>query len=446
MRQASIHFKLALALLGLLCATHVHAQRLMESNGVELRGTARVLDYGAATCHVREENHSEEEYERLKVNEGKPLDVWQLDFSVYNGSGKALDHLVARYWIEADWPPCTNWSAPARDYGEIVQWGTVNGNIQRSGKPSAVAPGETLTEEIFIIAFHTDTPRFSQWSVDFNFADGARATPPPPAPPAAPATTAPPVAAPAPPAGRDSSFRDRSQAGAEGPEMMSIPGGTFRMGDLSGAGFDYEKPVHSVTVPAFRLGKYEVTLAQWDACVADGGCGGYTPDDEGWGRGNRPVINVSWDDVQGFIAWLNNRTGGNYRLPTEAEWEYAARAGSTTEYSWGNDIGQNRANCDGCGSQWDDRQTAPVGSFAANAWGLHNMHGNVSEWVQDCMTDSYVGSPTDGSAWTSGRCGYRGLRGSTWFNDPRFLRSAYRGALPRSYRGIGVGFRLAQDN
>ena len=230
-----------------------------------------------------------------------------------------------------------------------------------------------------------------------------------------------------------------------GVEMVAIPGGTFRMGDLTGGGDDSERPVHSVTVPDFKLGKFEVTFAQWDACVADGGCGRYTPDDRGWGRGNRPVIRVSWDEIQLFIAWLNARTGGNYRLPTEAEWEYAARAGSTTIYSWGNSIGSNRANCDGCGSRWDDDRTAPVGSFSANAWGLHDLHGNVWEWVQDCDNDSYVGAPTDGSAWTSGDCGGRVNRGGSWFHYPHYLRSAYRSTGSRSDRYGTLGFRLAQD-
>ena len=134
-------------------------------------------------------------------------------------------------------------------------------------------------------------------------------------------------------------------------DMVSIPAGSFRMGDLSGEGDDVEKPVHTVTVPAFKLGRHEVTFAQWDACVADGGCNGYSPHDgydgwwtddgehvgrqDGWGRGDRPVINVSWVNVQSFIEWLNGKTDGNYRLPSEAEWEYAARAGTTTKYSWG---------------------------------------------------------------------------------------------------------------
>ena len=228
-------------------------------------------------------------------------------------------------------------------------------------------------------------------------------------------------------------------------EMVDIPGGTFRMGDLSGEGEDDQRPVHSVTVPAFRMGKYELTFAQWDACVEDGGCGGYRPDDEGWGRSNRPVINVSWDDAQSFIDWLNDKAGGNYRLPTEAEWEYAARAGSTTKYSWGNTIGSNRANCDGCGSRWDDDRTASVGSFPSNAWGLHDMHGNVREWVQDCTNDSYVGAPKDGIVWMNGDCSQRVVRGGSWYTTPEFLRSADRYRNSRIDRHGNRGFRLAQD-
>ena len=189
-----------------------------------------------------------------------------------------------------------------------------------------------------------------------------------------------------------------------------------------------------------------MTFAQWDACVADGGCGRFTPDDGGWGRGNRPVMRVSWNDVQGFIDWLNDKTGGNYRLPTEAEWEYASRAGSTMEYSWGNSIGSNQANCGGCGSRWDDDRTAPVGSFSANDWGLHDMHGNVWEWVQDCYNDSYVGAPTDGRAWTSGDCSQRVLRGGGYYSTARFLSSAARVKTDRSNRDShDQGFRLAQD-
>ena len=151
-------------------------------------------------------------------------------------------------------------------------------------------------------------------------------------------------------------------------------------------------------------------------------------DDSGFGAGKRPVINVSWEDAQGYVAWLSHMTGVKYRLLSEAEWEYAARAGTTSAYSWGDKIGQNKANCDGCGSQWDDSQTAPVGSFPANEWGLHDMHGNVWEWVEDCYEYSYsAGQPTDGSAFTKGSCSYRVLRGGSWVNFPGGLRSADRG-------------------
>ena len=226
-------------------------------------------------------------------------------------------------------------------------------------------------------------------------------------------------------------------------EMVSIPSGMFRMGDLSGEGYDDEKPVHTVTVPAFKLGKYEVTFAQWDICVADGGCNDYSPYEDL--RGNRPVNWVSWDNVQSFIDWLNRKTGGNYRLPTEAEWEYAARAGSVTKYSWGNDIGSNRANCggDSCGDSWE--YTAPAGSFPANPWGLHDMHGNVWEWTEDCWNYDYEGAPTDGSARTSGDCSVRVMRGGSWEHSAWYLRSARHGGFARSGGNSDLGFRLAHD-
>ena len=218
-------------------------------------------------------------------------------------------------------------------------------------------------------------------------------------------------------------------------EMVLIPGGTFRMGDMSGAGRDNEKPVHSVTVPAFKLGRYEVTFAQWDACVADGGCGRYRPDDEGWGRGNRPVMNISWDDIQLFIKWLNGKAGGNYRLPTEAEWEYAVRAGSSTKYHFGNDEAQlcrygNHATDaeDGYGNEFCSdgvgKRTAEVGRYQPNSFGLYDMHGNVWEWAEDCWNDSYAGAPSDGRAWTQGDCGPRVIRGGSWYSYPWYLRSA----------------------
>ena len=227
-------------------------------------------------------------------------------------------------------------------------------------------------------------------------------------------------------------------------DMVKIPAGEFSMGDIQGGGDSDEKPVHRVSVDAFWLSKSEVTFDQWDACVAASGCS-YNPDDRGWGRGGRPVIRVSWEDItEQFIPWLSKTTGKQYRLPTEAEWEYAARAGSETKYSWGNSIGNNKANCDGCGSRWDDSQTAPVGSFSANAFGLYDMHGNVWEWTQDCRNKNYEGAPIDGSAWLSGDCSQRVLRGGSWYDGPYYLRSANRDWITTGYRSGYNGFRLAR--
>ena len=232
------------------------------------------------------------------------------------------------------------------------------------------------------------------------------------------------------------------------PVMVGIPAGSFRMGCVApGRGGrdcnNDEKPVRTVTISQpFALSKHEVTFSQWEACVLVGGCNGYRPDDEGWGRGDRPVIHVSWQDAQTYVSWLSRETGEDYRLPSEAEWEYAARAGSTTKYSWGNDIGRNRANCDGCGSRWDDQSTAPVGSFLARL-GLHDMHGNVFEWVEDCYHRSYAGAPSDGSAWVGRDCRERVVRGGSWRAPPRFLRSALRYGSRPGLRNFNYGFRVA---
>ena len=189
------------------------------------------------------------------------------------------------------------------------------------------------------------------------------------------------------------------------PEMVVIPAGSFKMGCVSGIDcYDNEKPVREVKIDSFALSKYEVTFEEFDAFLRATQHRKFLTDDEDWGRGRRPVIHVTWYDASAYAAWLSSQTGKRYRLPTEAEWEYAARAETETMYSWGNDIDVNRANCDGCAGQWDNAKTAPVGSFEANGWGLHDMHGNVREWVQDCWNESYEGAPTDGSAWRSGIC------------------------------------------
>ncbi|MCP5141872.1 MAG: SUMF1/EgtB/PvdO family nonheme iron enzyme [Chromatiales bacterium] len=235
------------------------------------------------------------------------------------------------------------------------------------------------------------------------------------------------------------------------PETVAIPAGSFRMGCVSGKDCSsYEKPVHTVNVPAFEMTRTEITFEQWDACVALGGCR-HNPDDKGWGRGDRPVINVSWDDVQDYIRWLNALTGGGWRLPSEAEWEYAARAGTSTRFHTGDCLTTEQANYDGhglvkgCPKGEYREKTLPVGSLAKNAFGLYDMHGNVWEWTRDCWNDSYSGAPTNGAAWNSGDCSQRVLRGGSWSDGASGARAAIRGGLTRDYRGSFLGFRLAQD-
>ncbi len=233
------------------------------------------------------------------------------------------------------------------------------------------------------------------------------------------------------------------------PEMVSIPPGNFLMGSPeSEAERDSDEgPQHEVTIDyAFEIGKYEVTFDEYDVFAKQ--TNRQLPDDEGWGRGNRPVINVSYDDAQVYVQWLSKETGKKYRLPTEAEWEYAARAGSTTAYWWGDDIGQNNAVCHNCGSQWDGKQTAPVGSFSTNTFGLYDTAGNVWEWTQDCWHADYQGAPVDGSAWleaNGGECDRRVVRGGSWNINPQYLRSAIRFRYYTGGANYILGFRVARD-
>ena len=260
---------------------------------------------------------------------------------------------------------------------------------------------------------------------------------------------------------------------AECPEMVVLPSGGFMMGspESEERRSGNEGPVRRVFVPKpFAVSKYEVTFDEWDACAAVGGCNGYRPDDEGWGRGARPVVNVSWEDAKRYTEWLSRKTGKAYRLLSEAEWEYVARAGSDTNYSFGDDekdlcdhgngaaVGypintyssndSNKTCKDGYG-----RQSAPVGSFQANAFGLHDVHGNVKEWVEDCWQDNYNGAPTDGTArtetwigaWISSRdCSRRVRRGGSWDIGPKELRTAKRGSTHIEGRWGDLGFRVAR--
>ena len=239
------------------------------------------------------------------------------------------------------------------------------------------------------------------------------------------------------------------------PEMVVIPEGSFRMGCVSGIEcLDFWKPVHEVRVASFELSMYEVTFEEYDRFSA--ATGHERADDEGWGRGRRPVINVSWEDAVVYTEWLSSQTGERYRLPTEAEWEYAARAGSTTWYHFGNDASQlcrygNHLDAS-ADSRWRNtacsdgfvNRTAAVGTYQPNAWGLHDMHGNVEEWVQDCWNNSYRGAPADGSAWTRENCQSRGIRGGSWNHNYFELRVAHRSFNLYYMEGFFNGFRVAR--
>ncbi len=238
------------------------------------------------------------------------------------------------------------------------------------------------------------------------------------------------------------------------PEMVVIPSGQFIMGSpTSDRGrVNSESPQHMVSIKSFAMGKYDVTFDEWEACVAGGGCKGHMPGDRGWGRGNRPVIYVDWDDAQNYVKWLSGVTSQHWRLPTEAEWEYAARAGTTSAYYWGDSGNHDYANygadecCQGAKlgkDQWIN--TSPVGSFEPNKFGLYDMVGNVYQWLQDCANDNYQGAPTDGSAWLKGDCEARELRGGSWYFFQENLRSAMRFYLPSMLRFNFIGFRVVRE-
>ena len=553
-----------------------HAEILYDKDGIQLRGTAQLLQSGGGTCNVPE---SDTNFEEKRANHGAPMDIWRLDFSVRNGSPRWLDHIVARFQIASEWPECTNWDVPdesefARLYPSVlIEWGGSAGHIQKSGR-NVVAPGQTLTDTTLMIVLRGDPePRFSNWSLNYDFA----ANPPPPGTvsPAAPNASEQTPSEPAenslsdrlPPqmrldeylmeaemlseekdhkgaleamdrvrtlqeehglalpddfsfkyaqaalaagsfqAATDAATQHLAKVGRDGkhyrealalrvksrrrlrtpavadsvgraasgadvrgsqrvqrrarqrlpfePEMVAIPGGSFRMGCVSGLDCDDDEfPVHEVQVEAFELGKYEVTFEEYDRFTA--ATGRNAADDEGWGRGRRPVINVSWEDAVAYTRWLSDQTGERYRLPSEAEWEYAARAGTATKYHFGNDPSRlceyanhadksagygwgNQTCSDGVG-----RQTAPVGSYRANQFGLHDMYGNVWEQLQDCWNRSYRGAPTDGSSWQQGDCSLRVVRGAAWSGSPRILRAAFRDGVPIAGRDDIAGFRVAR--
>lgn len=257
----------------------------------------------------------------------------------------------------------------------------------------------------------------------------------------------------APAVAQDADYRPGS-AFADGPdlpEMVVVPPGDFIMGssqeerDALGVVplFDsMESPRHKVAIGyRFAISRYEVTFAQWDACVADGGCNGYRPADEGWGRGRRPVINVHYGNAVSYVEWLRRKTGQRYRLPSEAEWEYAARAGTSSWFPFGNSADPAKANFGN-----NVGRTLPVGSYPPNAFGLHDMIGNVAEWTADCHHDGFAGAPADGSAWDAHlACPERNVRGSGWSLSGWTTRAAQRINDPIAQRNNHLGLRVVRD-
>jgi formylglycine-generating enzyme required for sulfatase activity len=246
--------------------------------------------------------------------------------------------------------------------------------------------------------------------------------------------------------------------------MVWIPAGSFRMGDIQGGGHDNEQPVHEVSVGQFAMGKYEVTVGEFrkfvnatgyqtdaekqNSCWTTKDGGSSSQEGANWQNlnfsqnDNHPVTCVSWNDGTAYAEWLSNQTGKQYRLPTEAEWEYAARAGTETEYWWGNEIGSNNANCYSCGSQWDYKQTATVGSFAANQFGLYDTSGNLWEWSCSEYDSKYNGK--EKVCLDKNTNEYRVLRGGSWYSHPVVIRSASRSRSTPVYRIDYIGFRLVR--
>jgi formylglycine-generating enzyme required for sulfatase activity len=248
--------------------------------------------------------------------------------------------------------------------------------------------------------------------------------------------------------------KDTFKECANCPEMVVVPAGTFTKGSppTELKRDDDENPLHPVNFARqFAVGRFAVTFDEWDACVGDGGCNGHVPSDQGWGRGRQPVINVSWDDAKAYVAWLSKITGKPYRLLSEAEREYATRAGTTTPFWFGNSIATGEANYNGTFAYANAAKgefrghTVSVNAFAPNAFGVYQVHGNVYDWLEDCYHNAYLGAPVDGAAWTgSGDCTNRVIRGGAWLDVPWGLRSANRWAALTTTRNSSIGFRVAR--
>ena len=230
------------------------------------------------------------------------------------------------------------------------------------------------------------------------------------------------------------------------PQMVPVPRGVFVMGSKEEI-FELQ---HTVEIDYdFEVSKYPITFTEWDACVTDGGCDGYSPPDQDWGRGRQPVINVSWIDAKSYIEWINRKTGKNYRLLSEAEFEYVSRAGTTTIYWWGNGFRGGHAACTECGSPWDGaagrlNRPPPVGSFPPNNYGLHDTIGSVHQWVEDCFYQYDAVLLRDGSPFTAVGCERHGLRGGAFNYLPWDIRVSARNFAAPAFRGHNIGFRIAR--
>jgi formylglycine-generating enzyme required for sulfatase activity len=238
------------------------------------------------------------------------------------------------------------------------------------------------------------------------------------------------------------SFRDALHGGGHGPLMVELPAAGYLMGSAGNSlNFD-ERPQHPVNLSAYAIGKYEVSFAEYDRFAK--ATGRRLPSDEGWGRDDRPVINVSWKDAEAYARWLSEQTGHQYRLPSESEWEFAARGNTTNAFWWDGVISTNPANCFDCGSRWDGTRTAPVGSFQGNSFGLHDTAGNVQEWTGDCYRPDYRNAPSDGSTWLSPGCTQRVVRGGSYNSPLDSVRSAKRGEYDQGTRLDNLGFRVVR--
>ena len=239
-------------------------------------------------------------------------------------------------------------------------------------------------------------------------------------------------------------FRDQLRSGGEGPLMVAVPAGTFEMGSSGLSVATDERPRRAVQVKAFAISRYEITFAQYEAFAKSTGRRSL-PDNRGMDKETHPVIFVNWDDAYNYTRWLSDQTGERYRLPSEAQWEYAAAAGSTSTYWWGYEVGRGNAHCFGCDTGLDLRKPTQVGRFKPNPFGIHDMLGNVAEWVHDCYHRSYQGAPTDGGVWEGGDCSYRVVRGGAYSNPPPSIRTRKRSKLRSTEVYDSVGIRVVRE-